>query len=195
VTQAHLLVHRELKLCHALRARIRLKREGRQLYCLDIGIAVDDPAGHSRARIGLALGPILPMLRDINCATQLAHRPSFQQQSRVRRQSAKPTTNRVAEEVRHEHSCSTNVDQLDNALGARQSGPASALVAITRPANSSGRRPWIAEQVAGAPPADAHRVIAHQRLWLTSSCSRIIQGQQRIPRAAHADELPSLRSG
>ena len=124
-----------------------------QLDRLDVGVAVDDAAGHRRARIGLLLGDLAEP-RD-----EIAQQQRYSRRARPTSGSGQPPVGRADDEQHAEEiddDVVEHVDQLDDAFahgerGLHQLGgdAAGELVLV------EGHR--LLEQVAVHLPADAHR--------------------------------------
>ena len=132
---------------------------GEEFDRLDVGIAVDDAAGHDRAGIGLSLGNLAQPGNEVAHHQHITAGPADQWQDQTPVGGA--DHQQGAEEV-HRHIVE-HVDQLDHAFAHRQRGlhqlggdASGELVLI----EAHG----LAQQVAVYQPADTHGVVAHQRL-------------------------------
>ena len=158
--QAHLAVDRGHEAVHGT-ARIGLLSlgVGKQLEGLDIGVAVNDAAGHMGPRIGLSHRDVLEPWHENAHQHQIAAQPQHQRSHQPG--LAAPYQYQSAGEI--DHHIDEDVHQLDHRLADGECG----LHDLLR--DSSGEfvlkeRQALLEQVAMGQPAHPHRVIAKQAL-------------------------------
>ena len=159
----------------------------KQLHRLDVGIAVDDTAGHRRARVGLLLGHLAEPRDEIAQQPDVANEPD-------RQRHGEPPVGRADD---HQHAKEIDddvvqdVDQLDDALahGERRlhqlGGDTSGELVLVEAHR-------LLEQVAVHLPADTHGVVAHQRLLVEQRMEPDGAGQHHQHDESHAGELPAF---
>ena len=159
-----------------------------QLDRLDVRVAVDDAAGHHRARIGLLLRDTAEAGHEIDQKPDIADQPhdERQRQPPVGRSDDEQRTEEIDQHV-VEH-----VDQLDHAFahGERSlhqlgSDAARELVLI--------ERHRLLQQIAVHLPADSHGVVAHQRLVLQQRVEPDRSRQDHHDHERHGAQLPAFR--
>ena len=162
-------------------------RMRKQLHRLDVGVAVDHAAGHRRARIGLLLGDLAEPRDEVAQQQGIAAEPDRQWRSQ-------PPVGRADDEQHAEEiddDVVQDVDQLDDAFAHGKcrlhqlGGDAAGELVLVE-----GHR--LLEQIAMHLPADAHGIVAHQRLLVDQRMDPYRSGQHEHDDEGHARQLPAL---
>ncbi|MNL14113.1 hypothetical protein D3C87_1350430 [compost metagenome] len=185
---AHLLVNRAQEAIHGF-AGIALLAPGmgEELDRGDIGVAVDDPAGHQRTGIGLRLGNLAQARDEITQQPEITGQPDNkgQSQPRIAHEREDDRAGEIDDHV------DGDVENLHDHFahgkgGLHQLGANAACKLVLEIAHG------LADEIAMRHPADALGKVAQQRLVDDHCVGHLQQRNDQQQEHAHAGQLPAL---